>query len=728
MSGWRWKIRRLTAMQPGEIAIRVQRMLRDRAISAGVLRPYPLDADSCFTHAWNHEVRAVYERFLHRFPCSRYSHTHWREFISRAHSECAESIIQEAENVLAGKLRLFTFEVQTDVPPRWFCNYVQGGEWQAVPAHQIDYRRDDIAGGVRYCWELNRHGYFLTMAQAYLLTGDDRFAQRLLQDWLDWIARNPPRFGINWTSPLECALRLHTWCWSLWFLADYPGLDERALRLIMGSLWQQCAEVAMNLSIGSSANNHLIGEAAGMWLFANLFPTARLANRWKQVARKILEREIPRQITADGVSVEQAIHYQVFVMEMALHADGLARHLDKPFNEPFAQRLLASARFLQTLADCNGNIPHIGDSDDAEVLPFCPRRSHLEADIVDAVCALYEHSAPSTLKGAWLSCQPVDAGGQSRVKNPPLHSRLFAQGGYAVMRDEEGKRVAVVDCGELGWGTIAAHAHADALAVTLSIDGQPILVDAGTYCYHDEPVWRDAFRSTRYHNTVCVDDTDQSEMLGAFLWGARAKVKVRLWHTSDLCDLLCASHNGYRRIGCGEHIRWFLWLKPDIWLVVDEVEQSQGHRVVQNWLLSQTCALRMPGDRMQASDSNEAWIFAVTPVDVQQVYGAEAHRGGWISPAFGRKEPTRHLFLRRAEPNGRLATLIGQGPHEPKLILWEDKTDGWKLQIEYNGRFWLVGTTGSRCPWHFPEAMVEAKTVVATWTETPSSTLYEVIE
>lgn len=733
MSEWKWKLRRLMAMSLSEVAVRIWRAARDRAILAGLLHPYPLETEACFSYAWTQDERTVYQRFLQRFPCSRYSHARWSEFIRTEHPECEASILQEAERVLAGNLRLFTFDVQTDVPPNWFRNYVQGGEWLAVSVRQIDYRRGDIAGGVRYCWELNRHGYFLTLAQAYLLTNDDRFAQRLLQDWLDWIVRNPPRFGINWASVLEGALRIHTWCWSLWFLADCPLLNDRALRLILGSLWQQCAEIAMNLSIGSSANNHLIGESAGMWMFANLFPTARCAERWKRTSRAILQREIPRQITPDGVSVEQAIHYQLFVMELALHADSLAKHIDEPFGERYAQRLLASVQFLRSITDCSGNSPHIGDSDDAEVLPFCPNRPHVERDILDAVEALYAQSVPRTLKAVWLTAQPIWAkeekqSGTPQQLSPSLHSRLFAQGGYAVMRDEEGRRVAVMDCGELGWGSIAAHAHADALAITLHVDGQPILVDAGTYCYHDEPVWRNAFRSTSYHNTACVDGIDQSEMLGAFLWGVRARVKVRQWYTSELCDLLCASHDGYRRIGCGEHIRWFFWLKPDVWLVVDEVENSDGRNVMQNWLFSQACTLQEQSDRMQIRCSGGIlWVQPVSPVHVYQVYGAEAVQGGWVSSAFGRKEPAPHLFLQRAESSGRLATVFAGGAQAPEVKVWRDEAHHWQLQMEHEGRFWLVGTAGAVRSWSLPETTVEAKTIIATWSTEPLLTHYEVI-
>jgi len=726
MSSWKWKLRRLAAMSPGEIAVRIWRAARDRAISLDILRPYPIAPRECFCYAWREDAFAVYRRFLKRFPCSRRGHSEWRDFLRYQYPNQSAAIIERAEAILDGRLRLLGFDVQTDIPPRWFRNYVQGGEWQSQPAGQIDYRRGDVAGGVRYCWELNRHGYFLTLAQAWFLTNKPQYAQRLLTDWLDWMAHNPPRFGVNWTSMLECALRVHTWCWSLWFLAECDLLDEPTLQTILGSLWQQTAEISMNLSVGSSANNHLIGEAAGMWTFSNLFPTARHANRWAQVSRRILAQEIPRQITPDGVTVEQAIHYQVFVMEMALHALSVAQAVGQPFGEEYTSRLIQAERFLQTISDSRGHTPHIGDSDDAEVLPLSPLETNTEATVLDAARALCEQQSPSTLKGAFLSAQPARA--EAREKPHPT-SCLFASGGYAVMRDEPGSRLAVVDCGELGWGTLAAHSHADALSITLSVDGQPILVDAGTYCYHDERLWRDAFRSTRYHNTVCVSGENQSEMLGAFLWGRRAKVQVYRWHTSLLADMLHASHDGYRRIGCGRHIRWCYWLKPDLWLTVDELEQGAGFRMEQCWLFSQACTMQAEGDRMQIRCAGSTlWLCPAAPVFVRQAMGADAAEGGWVSAAFEKKEPAPHLFLERKSKDGRVATVIALGDRAPELRMWKDETHTWSLHFEHNGRLWFIGFSPTPCAWDLLGATVRAKNIVATWIPDKAPAIYEVIE
>ena len=83
------------------------------------------------------------------------------------------------------------------------------------------------------------------------------------------------------------------------------------------------------------------------------------------------------------------------------------------------------------------------------------------------------------LRQAWMgrSGQPAPV---------PQGVMSFDKGGYSIMRHMfagHGSMI-MMDHGPLGYLSIAAHGHADALAIWWHIDGQPVLVDAGTYLYH----------------------------------------------------------------------------------------------------------------------------------------------------------------------------------------------------------------------------------------------------
>ena len=48
----------------------------------------------------------------------------------------------------------------------------------------------DEAGDSKVTWELNRHQHFVTLAKAYHLSGDHRFANEIFDEWRHWHAEN----------------------------------------------------------------------------------------------------------------------------------------------------------------------------------------------------------------------------------------------------------------------------------------------------------------------------------------------------------------------------------------------------------------------------------------------------------------------------------------------------------------------------------------------------------
>ena len=85
--------------------------------------------------------------------------------------------------------------------------------------------------------------------------------------------------------------------------------------------------------------------------------------------------------------------------------------------------------------------------------------------------------------------------------------RVFEQGGVSVANDRLfGQRVHLVfDHGPLGLMPLAAHGHADALAVWLTIDGEPVFIDAGTYRYFSGGETRSALREGLAHNSLVIN-------------------------------------------------------------------------------------------------------------------------------------------------------------------------------------------------------------------------------
>ena len=84
-------------------------------------------------------------------------------------------------------------------------------------------------GDSKVVWELNRHQWVAGLAQAYAVTGDERYAESALRAIESWIEANPYGIGVNWSSSLEVAYRLMSWSWTLMLIRESAALSAQRL-------------------------------------------------------------------------------------------------------------------------------------------------------------------------------------------------------------------------------------------------------------------------------------------------------------------------------------------------------------------------------------------------------------------------------------------------------------------------------------------------------------------
>ncbi len=559
-------------------------------------------------------------------------------------------IAAAADAVLDGRLPAFgwtTFE--TGYPPDWHADPRSGRRWPLAYWAELDFRHEPGLEEPRLVWEINRQHELVTLGRAWALTGDERYARAIWTSMRDWADRNPPFFGINWTSALEVALRLVSWSLAVDLVGTVGATDED-VRTVVTCARLQAEHLSDNLSVyASSRNNHLIGEAAGLIVVAAKFPFLRGAGGWLASGLRHLRREFIRQIAPDGVPREQALHYGAFVAEFALVSAAALRTRGSDLPEDVRERLRRMAGFLSAAASGAGVVPEIGDSDGGRVyeLSDLSGRQAIRA----AACAALETAdwIPAVAEDAdlepslWLR-GPADVRRalDSRRDRRTRESEAFSEGGYFVLAREPAH--AVVDCGELGYLSIAAHGHADCLSLVYGVGGRWLIVDPGTCCYHGSRGWRDHFRSTRAHNTVAVDGRNQSEIAGPFMWGARARPSREIWCRTLMGDVFRGSHDGYRGTGV-VHTRTVALLPLGACVIVDRLVGRGRHDVESGFQMAAGVEVRR--DAAASIDGRtvfglrgpggNAMLHLRTPrgLACEVVAGREEPRTGWVSRGFG---------------------------------------------------------------------------------------------
>lgn len=620
MSSLRWKVKRLMAMSPSEVAARLARAVQER------LRPLPQESPE---QSWRRFYAPVATD-----ACRQRLTEQLRLYPDAIPHPERERVIQEADTLLRGGWTLFGYPVRLDDPPAWNRNYLLGKDWMDAPAKAIDYRRIDVAGGVKYVWELSRGQPILRLATAYALTLDSRYAAACRRWLLDWIERNPRGWGIHWTSALEHAIRVFAWSYALALIGD--ALSETDLLKALGALVQHGEFIERHLSPGSSANNHLIGEAAALAFLGRLLPDSALTQRWRERGYAILQHEALRQFYDDGVNAEQAFGYLPFVWEFYLHAYRL-----QPMPETVAVRLQRSIDFVRNVMDDSGYVPQVGDEDDGTVAPLWSGSTNRYCVVGRALAQQIGAEPPPALTDAddalclWLFGNAPASG--TRLAD----SRLYPDGGYAVLHSERWHTL--FDAGPLGLGSLAAHGHADALSLWASLDGKPLLIDTGTYAYHEDPEWRNHFRGTPAHNTIALDNRNQSEIQGPFLWGRKARSEF------PRCDLRQRYVEGKTAAYAPDTVSRRVMLQGETLIVQDRIEQDTAKSAQWFWHFHPDWQVEASEEGVwRITDGQRVCTLRLTGLAEYEAClyrGDEATKLGWCSPRFGHKVPCTTLVV-----------------------------------------------------------------------------------
>jgi len=258
----------------------------------------------------------------------------------------------------------------------------------------------------------------------------------------------------------------------------------------------------------------------------------------------------------------------------------------------------------------------------------------------------------------------------ARKTRLPLR-QTFPEGGYYVLGcefDTPHEIRLVADAGALGYRSLAAHGHADALAFTLSAGGREFLIDPGTYAHHTQGAWRSYFRGTSAHNTVRIDGEDQSVQGGSFMWLAKANAGCSLWLSSADKDCFEGWHDGYRRLDDQVKHRRLIELDKRARRIVveDTLEMAEDHEVELFFHCHEESEVRAAGEGFVVRRGNA--VVRLTPPKVAasavQIYrGSLAPMAGWVSRAFDCRRPAPTIAWRaRLTGTSVLRTEILVGP------------------------------------------------------------------
>jgi hypothetical protein len=587
-----------------------------------------------------------------------------REWIHEHAPRMIGTITHRADRVCGGAIPILGHgEIPWTPKDGWSRDPVTGIDFPTTRAERVPIILPDNESDIKHVWEPGRFHYAPTLAVAWHLTGDVRYAEAFRDYVSDFCRENPCGHGPQWTNPMELAIRACNWIMAWQWCREAPVFDETFVRTFVGATIEHGRVIARNFERTRRGlnTNHYLADLVGLYAIAAFIPEWKEAKKWRSFAWRELLAESSHQVLADGFCYESSFAYHRLTFEMWHFAWKLGSRQEESDTDVLLDVLKRMAVFSLANADDCGCLPPFGDGDDGRFVfwearapqdhshlvqlavalpgaPLCLRESHIIADPSEDVLWL---AGAESYRDAWRQ-----TGWAMGIDAPAApDSRAFPDAQIAVLRSKHWLIHAFAN--PVGAGGVGGHKHNDLLSFVASFDGDPVVIDPGTGAYTADTRARNRFRRTSAHATVEVDGREQNRFVGSqlfCLWKDATPEVVAFDDTGEIVRIVMR-HDGYARLANPViHERTLTLNRPtDSIAIKDRLEGHGTHSVVIVFPLGNV-AIASGGDTqaaLQLSDGPTLEIVLSSDQRFQMSTGL-----GWRSHSYGTRRGHRRLVFR----------------------------------------------------------------------------------
>ena len=462
----------------------------------------------------------------------------------------AAAILSRAGDVLIRRVNLATAgALLLPQPVSWSLDYKTSHIWPKGRFSKFQHQGPAAPGDVKIPWELSRQQWLIPLGQAYVMTGEERYAQSAREYIEDWLDHNPYGATVNWGSASEAAMRVFTWNWLFHAIGKSEAWGDGRFRArFLQTIHSHGVFIEKRVDRRDMEGIHYLVCAAGLVFAGLFFGRGREPERWEQAGWGILENEIDHQFHADGVSRENSTAFHRLATEVFLYTALYRQRCNRPAPELYKERLRKMGAYILAYSRPDGQPPLFGEGDGARMLPF--RFAQLDdhrylAGIIGlmtddgGLCARFSGPRDEVfwvLGSAMAQKLPESF---SLISDPS--SVAFREGGVFIMKNKVDHLF--INCGPMGDG---GNGHNDLLSFEAYLDGVSVISDSGAYGFEAPEERSGGFRKTAFHSTPMVNGEEINPEPGA---GAGKPMPMLYnWTPGERYDLFSGSHTGYHRL------------------------------------------------------------------------------------------------------------------------------------------------------------------------------------
>lgn len=553
-----------------------------------------------------------------------------------------------------------------------FTFYNQKEEVPRKPDGRFDWDYAGPADDIEWAWALNRHIFMKTLLQAYLDTGNTRYAETLDGYIKDWVVSSLPyprkKSSTAMWRGLEVSFRVKSWAAVFYGLMDSEAFSPATRILLLSSI----PEHAHYLREFHARGNWLTMELSALARGATAWPEFKEAEEWLTYAREVMTESLLEQIYPDGVQTELTAHYhRVALVNFDLFRQ-IFQEAEVALPTVYTEKIEQMWNYLAYSLRPNGTNPLNNDSD---------LRNYQET---------ISQAAKDFKRPDW---DYIATNGQSGGI-PESPSTLFPYAGQAVFRSgwDQDAQWAFFDIGPWGSG----HQHNDKLHLSIAAYGRDLLVDGGRFAYRGAfaDKFRPYARGSASHNVMLIDGQGQ----GPGPKVTEEALESSHFKTTKTFDAAWGSFNQFHGVaGKATHTRSITYVRDQFWVVVDQLKTDRPRQVDVLWHWHPDCVVGMEKKGI-VSSQNTKGNLAVMPIGKQKwklelVKGQEKPQPqGWYSVEYNKGVPnTASIYTTRGQDGDVFVWLLVPSEKEiPKIKakIISQTANGLKVQVKSRAGKW----------------------------------------
>ena len=398
--------------------------------------------------------------------------------------------IKNIKSNICSALNIDIKELINYEPIDWHIDFISGFRWSEKNWYMDVPIGKHLGTDIKVPWELSRLQHLPQLALSYSEDSSQEYlAKECVLQITDWIVSNRLRFGVNWRTSMEVAIRACNMLLTYELIKKSNFITPEFNEIFEKSLFEHGNHIKNNLEsyYFFHGHNHYMANIVGL-IFLGISTNNKHSTQWLKFGIDEFNKAIDFQLYEDGGHFEGSAYYHRLVLEMVLHTFILISNNEKEVKKIIGKEEILSKKTLQKVHNAflffkyiitpNYSLYQFGDNDSGRLFNLTGHDDENINKFITDLGEKYFYNKKSKTHISNLFFNKTDDVKQDSISNNLIDtfklnfkSNYFPDSNIYVFKNNLYSSLVVLRRTTLG------HTHNDLFSFELYAFGKPFIID-----------------------------------------------------------------------------------------------------------------------------------------------------------------------------------------------------------------------------------------------------------